>query len=93
MGRYLNIRLVNTNAIDGWHRKIEVDEGTGTYGISFGVYTPDPGMSGSPLGTPDAGKTGDGMVYVGNDNTIKVAKSFKTTPEEDALIKNIRNSS
>lgn len=27
------------------------------------------------------------MVYADNDDAIKVAESFKTTPEEDALIK------
>ncbi|HDX5342529.1 hypothetical protein [Citrobacter sedlakii] len=32
------------------------------------------------------------MVYVDNDSAIKVAESFKTTPEDDALIKNIWNS-
>ncbi|EFE07717.1 RHS repeat-associated core domain protein [Citrobacter youngae ATCC 29220] len=83
----LDVRLVNTDAVGGWHRKVEVDEGTGTYGISFGVYTADPDIWGNVSGTPDVGKAGDGMVYVDNDSAIKVAESFKTTPEEDALIK------
>ncbi|CAM4250288.1 RHS repeat-associated core domain-containing protein [Serratia silvae] len=83
----LDVRLVNTHAVGGWHRKVEVDDGAGTYGISFGVYTQDPSISGSPSGMPNAGKAGDGMVYVDNDNAIKIAESFKTTPEEDALIK------
>ncbi|EMX9178552.1 RHS repeat-associated core domain-containing protein [Citrobacter sedlakii] len=83
----LDVRLVNTDAVGGWHRKVEVDEGTGTYGISFGVYTADPDIWGNISGTPDVGKAGDGMVYVDNDSAIKVAESFKTTPEEDALIK------
>lgn len=84
----LDIRLANTNAVNGWHRKVEVDTGTGgAYGISYGVYKDDPSIFQSPVGVPEFGGSGDGMVYVDNDPIIKTAESFETTPEEDAMLK------
>lgn len=81
-----DVRVENTSQVGGYHQRITVDTPTGPYSVSFGLPSRDAGQQWSASGQPSKGGEGSGIVYEDTDSPTQVAKTLKTTAEEDANI-------
>lgn len=91
-----DIWVENTTSVNGWHRRIVVTTPNGQYGQSFGLSDRDAESQGSSAASgeePTQGGDGSGIVYSDNtDPATKEVERFHTTPEEDAIIKEMLES-
>jgi RHS repeat-associated protein len=87
-----DVRLENTGAVGGWHRRVSVDTPNRPYNIGFGpgseewpITNPLGGLVGTPMG-PSEGGSGNGVVTVDWAPSISIGDVLQTTAEEDRII-------